>query len=176
MKLKILISILILLIIVNLATLGSYVYFKAKEESRTFAAYPPFPGNIPQENFIPPRLDLNREQRERFLELKRKFEGETKNLWQEVGKLREEILTEMQKDSFSMDRIEDKLEKIAQLRLEIEKRGIQNLTEAREFLTPPQRQHLFNFLMERPGFRSHPMMRGRGPGNRHGRMNKNQIK
>jgi len=151
MKVKILVGILVFLIVVNLATLGSFLYMQWR--------------NPPQPEFQRmgqgPRVELNldKSQRQQLRALLREFRTETEPLNDQIHQVEDEIFALLQEDAVDPGQVEDKLKEIAALRLEINKRIIEKFHETREFLSPVQQQHFYRSLMQaRPG----PM----GPGPR----------
>jgi Spy/CpxP family protein refolding chaperone len=158
MKLKILVGILVLLIVVNLAALGSFLYMQWR--------------NPPQPEFQRmgrgPRFELNldKSQRQQLRALLREFQTETKPINDQIHRLEDEIFELLQEDSVDPGGIEDKLKEIAALRLEISKRIVDKFRETRKFLSPVQQRHFYRSLMQvRPG----PM--GPGPRFQRGRPN-----
>lgn len=159
MKLKILIGILVFLIVVNLATLGTYIYFRMQADDDRSPVVPRA-YHSPGKFSSPPILRLEPEQRQQLLELRMSLDEDTREYSERIRKLRNDIFMAVKDDSVSMDEIEKKLEEIAELRMQIEKAAISNLLEARRQLSPAQRDHLFRFLLRdfdgRPPFQRKP--------------------
>lgn len=158
MKLKILVALLIFLIVVNLATIGSYIYFKVQDKDNWKRRPIDLSGDFRERFPRPPHLDLTPEQRKQLLELRISFADETKELAQEIGNLREEIYQNLNKDTVSWAVIDEKLREIANHRMQIEKIAIQKLIDAKDYLSLPQRDHLYRFLLMEPS-----SMRGAPP-------------
>lgn len=154
-KLKILIGALVFLIVVNLATLGSYIYFRVQHKQ------PEFVGDFPGRFSRPPHLDLDKEQRRHLFELRKNFEEDTKEISEEIARTREEIYQILKQDSVPMEVVEEKLQKVANLRMQIEKMAIRNLLEARQYLNPQQMDHLYRFLLMGPPQQMGPDFRRR---------------
>lgn len=158
MKIKILVGILVFLIVVNLAALGSFLYMQWRN--------PPLPEF--QRMGQGPRFELNldKSQRQQLRTLLKEFRTETKPLNDQIHQLEDEIFELLQEDAVDPGRVEDKLKEIAALRLEISHRIIAKFYETREFLSPVQQRHFYRSLMQaRPG----PM--GPGPRFQGGRPN-----
>lgn len=180
MKLKILVGILIFLIVVNLATIGSYIYFRMEGRSDRILRFRDnnFPGRFQK----PPHLDLDREQMHQLLELRMSFERDTRELSEKIRTLREDIFQMLKSDSVTMTDIEEKLEGISRLRTQIDKAAINKLIEAQEYLTPIQRDHFLRFLLkappelnDQPPFRRRPgFLRDREKPNQLNNNNKNK--
>jgi uncharacterized membrane protein len=144
-KVKILIGVLVFLIVVNLATIGSYVYFRVQHKPVDVVSN--FPGRFPR----PPRLELDEAQRGQLVELRMSFENDTREISDEIAKTREEIYQMLRQDSVPMGSVEEKLRKVAELRIQVEQIAIKKLVEARHYLSPQQVDHLYRFLlMESP--------------------------
>jgi uncharacterized membrane protein len=157
-KLKILIGMLVFLIVVNLATIGSYIFFRVQHKPTEFV--PDFPGRFPR----PPHLNLDREQIHQMLELRRDFQNDVRELSEEIAKIREEIYQNLKQDPVPMNAVEEKLQKVATLRMQIERIAIKRLVEAGNYLSPEQVDNLYRFLlMESPrqmgiGLRGRPII------------------
>jgi uncharacterized membrane protein len=143
-KLKILIGVLVFLIVVNLATIGSYIYFRVQHEQAEFVGE--FPGRFSR----PPDLDLDQKQRQQLLDLRMSFQKDTREISEEIRKTRGEIYQILKQDSVPMATVEEKLRKTANLRMQIEKIAIKKLVEARHYLSPQQMDHLYRFLLMEP--------------------------
>jgi len=149
MKVKILVGLLIFLIVVNLATIGSYIYFRMDDKSDRMI--PRFRNSdFPVRFQKPPHLDLDREQMHQLLELRMSFERDTRELSEQIRALREGIFQMLKNDSVAMTDIEGKLDDISRLRTQIDKAAINKLIEAQEYLTPVQRDHFLRFLLKAP--------------------------
>jgi len=154
-KLKILIGVLVFLIVVNLATIGSYIYFRVQHKPVEFVG--DFPGRFSR----PPNLDLDREQRRQLLDLRKSFEKDTREISDEIKKTRGEIYEILKQDSVPMTVVEEKLRKAANLRMQIEEIAIKKLVEARHHLSPQQLDHLYRFLLVEPSQHMRPDSRRR---------------
>lgn len=154
MKIKVLIGVLIFLIVINLATIGSYVYLKmTKEPNRHMPLMPLVDG--PERPVPPdrPELKLNKGQREKLINLLRSFREITIDLRQQMRKLEDDTFVLLQKDTVSRKQVDVNLRKITELKLEISKEAVNKLIEAKKFLSPEQQQHFYNALMQiRPEF------------------------
>jgi len=144
MKIKILVGILVILIVVNLAALGSFLYMQWRN--------PPLP-EFPRMGQGPRfELNLDKSQRQQLRALLREFRTETKPLNDQIHQLEDEIFELLQEDAADPGGIEDRLKEISALRLEISNRIIAKFYETREFLSPVQQRHFYRSLMQaRPG-------------------------
>ena len=168
MKLKILVGILLFLIVVNIATIGSYIYFRVQDNGERRNDRFDFPRDFHGRFSRPPHLDLTPEQMQQLLELRMSFAEDTKELSLEIAKSRGEIYEILKSDSVSWTMIEEKLQQIANFRMQIEKIAIKKLIEAQDYLSLKQRELLFRFLLMEPSpisgappFRRDPNFRDR---------------
>ncbi len=171
MKLKILVGILIFLIILNLATIGSYIYFQINKPESPHAEdfQPPGPGS--GQFGPPPRLQLDQQQRQQLRALLWEFKEDTQSLEEEILQLQGKIFQLMQRESVPEKEIYEKLADIANLRLEISKKATQKLINAKEFLTPVQQEHFYRALIMHAGPGKPGPHRHRGRGMHRGPMN-----
>jgi uncharacterized membrane protein len=157
MKIKLLIAALVLLIAINLGTLGSYVYIQFFKEKRPSPAEmfgrPPFaPGERPD-------LRLKKEQRKQLRNLLMEFGEETEILRTQVMELEQETFLLMQQTPVSMETVDQKLKEISDIRLTIMQRAVKKMINAKSFLSPAQQRHFFKAMtFSRPG-----MHKGRRP-------------
>lgn len=163
MKLKILIGFLIFLIVVNLATIGSYIYFKVQDRNDRREERLDLPGDFPGRFSRPPHLDLTPEQLQQLHEIRMNFAMDTKELSLEIAKSRGELYEILKGDSIYWVKIEEKLQQISDLRMQIEKIAIQKLIEVKDHLSIQQTDHLYRFLLmgpspmkDRPPFKRNP--------------------
>lgn len=172
MKLKILVGILLFLIVVNIATIGSYIYFRVQDNGERRNDRFDFPRDFHRRFSRPPHLDLTPEQMQQLLELRMSFAEDTKELSLEMAKSRGEIYEILKSDSVSWTMIEEKLQQIANFRMQIEKIAIKKLIEAQDYLSLKQRELLFRFLLMEPSAIKREPPFGRDPNFRH----RDQIK
>ena len=145
MKIKVLIGTLVFLIVINLATIGSFLYYQWQNPAER--PFPPRPGMQP-----PRELELDKAQRRQMRDLFLQFKTETEPLQNQIRDLENEIFSMLQEDAPDSGLINEKLQKIAALRLEVSKKIIDKFYDTREFLSPRQQKHFFNALMkERAG-------------------------
>ncbi len=153
MKIKVLIGLLVLLIIVNLAALGSFIFFQSRSEPK---GKPPFGG--------PPSgaMDLSREQHRQLRKLMRNFMDEIRPQNEEIRQLESDILELVQQDSVDKDAINRKMQEISAIRLTLSHKAIDQFVEMKTFLSPEQQKHFFHLLMQ--GKPPHRPGRGQGRG------------
>ncbi len=158
MKLKILIGALVFLILVNLATIGSFIYFQMNDRPRH---KPGFSGRAPSEIF-----QIDREKRRQLFDLFRKYREETREQEQEIRTKEQELFDLLQQNPTPMARVEEKIQEISQLRAAVGHKMVEAMIEAKTFLTPEEQRHFFNAMLHaRPGkFENHrPGFKRGGP-------------
>ena len=164
MKLKILIGVLVFLIVLNLATIGSFVYMRVTQGERTDRW--PVPGMMrgtsrPGERA--PRAEFRNEHRKELRKLFREFHSETQDLRLRIHDLQGEAFALMQQDPVPKAEVDSLLEEISTLHLQISKAATQKMIESREFMSPEQMKMFFNAIRgPAPGGRGGPMFDGRG--------------
>lgn len=165
MKLKILIGVLVFLILVNLATIGSYVYHVRHRGDERGPFGPGMPGSPLMEQLSP-------EQRQKMKESVDKFMEDTREPAETIRKLEEETMALLHNDTVPRARVDANLEKLSALRLEMSRRAVQRLIDTKSFLTPPQQEIFFRGIFgaqagpppgHQPGDRQDPAMPGRPP-------------
>lgn len=145
MKIKVLAGLLVFLIVVNLVTIGSYIYFQLQR--------PPEPPGS-RERPPGPRLELNREQFQQLRQLMGQFMKETRDQQEKIWDLQNEIFELLQQEPVPMTVIDQKLAEITATRLEVSKKATKDMIKAKEFLSPAQQKRFYNLLMQsRPGRR-----------------------
>jgi uncharacterized membrane protein len=160
MKLKVLVGFLVLLIAINLGTIGSYLYFQISEKDKAF---------IPPEQTQPPfnhverrSLRLKKNQRRELRKLLHELHYESQDLRLKLMRLEEETFSLLQADTIAAIVLDEKLKAVAMVRLEMSRKAVRKLIETKSFLSPDQRQHFFEAIMQvRPGG---PGLRGNFPG------------
>jgi len=163
MKIKILLAVLILLIAVNLGTLGSYLYMEFIRKPQAMEWQ-----RMPREHFLPAdrrEFRLDREQRENLRYLLREIHQESQPLRKKLWETERATFALLQQDTLPMAQIDRNLHQMAELRIEMIRIAILKMQKAKTFLSPEQQEHFFNaIMMARPGFPdSRKEMMGRPP-------------
>jgi len=165
MKTKVLVGILLFLIVINLSTIGVFVFhmLRGPKEAEPFAAE----GGRQAGTMAPesPMMRLQPEVRERMHKLMTSFREETRELQQKIFVLEDTTVALLKNDPPPMGRITDNLKQISDLRLLINQKAIHNLLQAKSFLPPEQQDIFFRAIMQaRPQMgRYGAGMIGRGP-------------
>ena len=149
MKIKFLVGGLVFLIIINLATIGTYIYLQLNKSDHKFKYRP-------QDSLmIPPFLyqddngkNFSKEQREKFFGMFKNFRDETKDINEEIKVLQEEIKDQLMSEEVNEDDLDQKLQKVSALRLNISRIALKNIIQAKSFLTPEQVEHFVQAIMQ----------------------------
>jgi Spy/CpxP family protein refolding chaperone len=151
MRIKILIGILILLIAVNLGTLGSYLYMEFfKKTGPSEWERPPRPHFRPLDR---PELQLDREQRKQLRNLLKEIHQESQSLRKQLWETEKSTFVLLQHDTLSMKQIDENLKLMADPRIQMIRIAILKMQQAKSFLSAEQQEHFFNaIMMARPGF------------------------
>lgn len=147
MKVKILIGVLLFLIAVNLATIGSYVYLRfTHDRARTFFNREHLDRRF-RDREHRPDLKLTKEQRKQLFSLFQSFRSETDSQRQHIGTLEAQTFQLLQQDPVPMDSVKQNLHKISDIRYDISLHIIQKLMEAKSFLNHDQQHAFYNAIM-----------------------------
>lgn len=166
MKTKVLVGILLFLIVVNLSTIGVFVYHILRGGPPQLDAVP-FEGRRPPGMMggESPMMRMQPEVRERMHALMMGFREDVKETQQRIFVLEDSTVAMLKNDPPPMDRINENLKKISDLRLSINQKAVHNLLRAKSFLNPGQQEMFFRAIMQaRPEIgRSGGGSMGRGP-------------
>ena len=162
MKVKLLIGVLIALIVLNLATIGSFLYWRWRAPSSDRESWAQ---RAPRDERVVPRppdrpeppgpLRLSREERSQLRALLHDFRSETGDLWEKIHEDEIRLFGLMQRDEIPHAEVDSLLEDISRTRLEIRRLAVEKLIESKEYLSPQQQQRFFDSILQtRPGGRS----------------------
>jgi len=162
MKMKLLVGFLIFLIVINLATIGSFLYF----QWRNRPLVDPLNGLSRQ---VPPlEQQLTPGQLEKLATLVDQFREDTRIASEKLHAREEILFNMMRKNPLPKDSVYATVEEIGRMRGEIGKRAVDRLIETNQILTPAQQELFFRAIMS-PGRRPQPgPPRGTGPDDRGG--------
>ncbi|MEX1275579.1 MAG: periplasmic heavy metal sensor [Bacteroidota bacterium] len=153
MKTKVLVGVLLFLIVVNLASIGTYLYQRYTSPPDGGMGFQP--GGMGGPMFgrgESPMMQLSAEQRQRMMELFQAFHEETGEIHQMIRSLEDQTFELMQHESVPMEAVDGNLRQLAALRLEMSRRATQNLIKAKSFLTPEQQRMFYGAITQaRPG-------------------------
>ncbi len=148
MKTKVLVGILLFLIVINLSTIGVFVFhmLRGPKEAEPIA----FEGGRSPGMMAPesPMMRLQPEVRERMHKLMMSFREDTRDLQQKIFVLEDTTVALLKNDPPPMGRISDYLKQISDLRLLINQKAIHNLLQAKSFLPPEQQEMFFRAIMQ----------------------------
>lgn len=163
MKMKIVVGVLVFLILINLATLGSFVYFRFLHRPP-----PPVPGIGGLFHGPPPFRNMDETQRKKIMEMMEGLRAETEELNKKASGLERSTFELLQKNPAPEDSIDKALQEISSVRLEMSRRVTKKFLQAKSFLTPEQLRMLFEEMsrghqgppggpMNRPGMEGRDM-------------------
>jgi Spy/CpxP family protein refolding chaperone len=164
MKIKILIGILLFLIILNLAVLGTYVYRQWINPVSTQDFQPHhrmFSGNE-RAKLHSPTMRLNSEQRQKMHDLRMHFREAVLPHRREITNLRAQIAQALLSDKIDTAMVYGRLDAIAREEEQIEKATIRMMLQTRQFLTNQQVSFLYDKMHEFYENRRMEHQRGRG--------------
>jgi Spy/CpxP family protein refolding chaperone len=173
MKTKVLVGILLFLIVVNLSTIGVFVY-------RILRGGPPQVEGLPVDGVRPPgmmggesaMMRMQPEVRERMHSLMMKFREEVKETQEKITGLEDSTVAMLKNNPPPMDRINENLKKLSDLRLSINQKAVHNLLQVKSFLNPEQQEMFFRAIMQ-----ARPQMgRSGGGGMGRGQMRGRQMR
>ena len=149
MKTKVLVGVLLFLIVVNLSTIGVFVYHLLRSGSER-------PGILPFKEEGPPgmmgadspMMRMQPEVRDRMHSLMVQFREESKETQQKIVALEDTTVAMLKNDPPPMDRINENLKKLSDLRLSINQKAVHNLLQAKSFLNPEQQEMFFRAIMQ----------------------------
>lgn len=169
MKIKLLIGALVFLIVLNLATIGSFVFLQWKGNRAITSIRTPAAGMSRLRTGgrgIGRRMRLHREERQELWRLFEEFRSETAELATRVRELEHQSFALMQRDPVPRDSLDTLLEEIAEVRLTISRKATDKLIEASVHLTPEQRRMFYASVLEAGNPRApHPGEPGLPPPN-----------
>jgi Spy/CpxP family protein refolding chaperone len=148
MKTKALVGILLFLIVINLSTIGVFVFHMLRGPKEVEPMAPEggrSPGMMAAES---PMMRLQPEVRDRMHKLMTNFREDTKDLQQKIFVLEDTTVALLKNDPPPMGRISDYLKQISDLRLLINQKAIHNLLQAKSFLPPEQQDMFFRAIMQ----------------------------
>jgi len=149
MKTKVLVGILLFLIVINLSTIGVFVYHLLKPAPAEFEPLPgdggPLPGMMSRGN---PMMRLKPEAREQMHKLMLAFREESQVYQEQIFALEDSTVALLKNDPPPMSRVNEHLKQIADLRLLINEKAVHNLLQAKKFLSPEEQGMFFRAIMQ----------------------------
>ena len=146
MKLKILIGVLIFLILVNLATIGSFVYMQFSgnkdDQSVSFRGspnQPPPPGEL--------ILKLSRKQNEQLKNMLDTFQLKVYPYKEQIRILDNKTYQLLIQNPVTESELNENLKKISDIKLKISRLAMQNMLDAKSILSPEQLELFYNAVI-----------------------------
>lgn len=171
MKTKVLVGILLFLIVLNLSTIGVFVYHLLRQEPGE-SGLPPFDENRPPGAMGSqmPMMNIRPEVRERMHALMMRFRADVNNLQEKMFQLEDTTVALLRNDPPPMARVDENLEKVSDLRLLINQKAVRSLLSAKSFLTREEQEMFFRAIMQ-----AHPQGGRMGGGMGRGSMSGRQM-
>lgn len=146
MKLKILIGVLIFLIIINLATIGSFVYLQMKgsNNNQTEIGFNNGGKPPPPEELM---LKLNKKQKEQLRDMLNKFRAKAQPYKEQIRILDDETYKLLIKKPVAKNELDTNLKKISNIRLKISQLAVDNMLDAKSILSPAQLELFYNAVI-----------------------------
>lgn len=163
MKVKILIGLLVFLILVNLATIGTFLWMVSRG---------PGAGDVRRGWFGKPHMNapfaegrrmrhMPAEQKERLEALLQSFRDETIDMRTRIHELEAQTFAQMQRDPVPVERVDSLLDELSATRLAMSKLTARKLIESKSFLSPEEQGMFFNALLgPHPGMHEGAPRRG----------------
>jgi hypothetical protein len=153
MKIKILIGVLVFLIVLNLATIGSFLFMRWRaDDDAPRVPRAPRVTRINRNHELPhtpaPPFRPSGEERKQLFALLEGFRADTEELRLEMFALEENVFELMRRDEVPRARVDSLLQEIAGVRTEIGRLAIDKLIESKEYLSPEQQQRFFESILE----------------------------
>jgi uncharacterized membrane protein len=155
-KIKLLIGILVALIVLNLATIGSFVYMRWQAPQHELAALAPQADpdhrRGPRVRRVERGFRPSGEERRHLMELLSEFRTQTDGLRQKISEDENRVFELMQREDVARAEVDSLLEEISKSRLEMQRQAVEKLIESKAHLSPQQQQHFFDSILQtRPG-------------------------
>ncbi|MBP2680888.1 MAG: hypothetical protein H6Q78_751 [Candidatus Krumholzibacteriota bacterium] len=149
MKLKVLVGALVFLIVLNLATIGTFLYMHfTRPELPPMADGPGFPPRDHASMRKPWLHRLPSENREALVGLLDELRSETEDLRTKMRDLEDGVFDLMQSDPVPVARVDSLLAEISHTRLEIARIASRKLIEAKGVLPPEEERFFFDAILE----------------------------
>lgn len=149
MKTKVLVGILLFLIVINLSTIGVFVYHLLTPPP---PALEPFAGEgEPAPGMMGPGMPMMRlkpEAREQMHKLMIAFREEIKGYQEQIFALEDSTVALLKNDPPPMSRVNERLKQMADLRLLVNEKAVHNLLQAKKFLSPEEQEVFFRAIMQ----------------------------
>jgi uncharacterized membrane protein len=163
MKERALIYLVVVLVVINVAALGTIIYQRVTN--------PFWIGRHSEEIGVPPEMSrdfhLKPEQREAMRESRRRIDSLITPIHTEIGQKRQELLKEMESSQPDISKVDQLVAEIGALQVTIEKTLIHSFLEDSKTFSPEQRATFLKMINKRAKWQDKPMMglgQGRGQG------------
>ena len=138
MKTKVLVGVLLFLILVNLGTIGVYVF-------RLIRPAPPEGFRIDRDG--QPGLALRPEAREHLRGVMEKFQTESRDLQKEAERIEDSTVAFLCMENVPMERVQSSLRELADVRLRLSTHAVASLLAAKPYLRPEEQSAFFRSVV-----------------------------
>ncbi len=184
MKTKVLVGILLFLIVINLSTIGVFVYHMIVPPAGEADLFPPgVPGRPGMMGPASPMMRLQPEVREKMVKLMVGFREEIQSYQERIMALEDSTVALLKNDPPPTSRINENLKQLSDLRLLVNQKAVHSLLQAKKFLPLEQQDMFFHAIIQaRPqaarmgGGMSRGPMWGRGMRGMQGRIDTNSSR
>jgi uncharacterized membrane protein len=144
MKVKLLVGALVVLVVMNIATIGAFLFVQLHHSPAPVS----WRGRDRAEQLHERLLgDLSRPERRRLFGAMRSFHEETRSLYEETAALERDLITSMNESPAPRAHIDSLLQQISANRLEFARRATDRMIAMGDSLTPEERAHMIEALM-----------------------------
>jgi Spy/CpxP family protein refolding chaperone len=150
-------------LLLNCFVLAGFVWRSWIEPPHAQRAGPPPRGMSPIEA-LAQDLKLDDSQRQELRSVFDHYADARRDRFREIQKLRDAMVTELQKPDFDMSKIDPLIDQITHLRSEAQKQNMRSIAEMASKLKPEQRDRLHKILADRYGNPPWAGRDGRPPG------------
>jgi Spy/CpxP family protein refolding chaperone len=150
-------------LLLNCFVLAGFVWRSWIEPPHAQRGGPPSRGMSPIEA-LAQDLKLDDSQRQELRSVFEHYADARRDRFREIQKLRDAMVTELQKPDFDMSKIDPLIDQITHLRSEAQKQNMRSIAEMASKLKPEQREKLHKILADRYGNPPWAGRDGRPPG------------
>jgi len=147
---KWIIALLIFSLAVNVAVVGTLVYYWTQTKGAQTARFSPPP--LPERPRFKRGPNLSPEQRQKIRQLRQEYFATVREIRRTIGTYHEELMDMLASDSFSRDSLQVVVEKIARKQMELEQLTVAHLLDLRKNMDREQWQQFVKRLRREKSF------------------------
>lgn len=146
MKIKILIGILLVLIAINLGTIGTYLYLQLNRDKNIRHWDQSRRSHFPPNHR--PEMKLDKQQQHQLQNLLQEFQQENQDIRNQIWELERTTFDLLQQENIPQNQVNQNLKQLSDYRLKLMTAAVEKMIKAKSFLNPEQQKHFFDFIME----------------------------